>query len=149
MVSLVKGVVGSFSSWTGSAIRLSAGDSGPLLTPDPDTECIPTQRYNLLVEPVPSGLGTCPIARGDTWLDFTSLAQTLSVQQLVGGDTQELVGCTLMPSHGTRPLGTCEGQYWPGDCLCTQENVFLISALKQCDWLRVRKTLVGRKKFIF
>lgn len=141
-------MVGSFPSLAGSAIRLSAGDSGPLPTPDPDTECIPTQRYNLLVEPVPSGLGTCPILQGEI-PGLTSLAQMLSVQQLVGGETQELGGCILTPSHGTRPLGTCEVQYWPGDCLCTQGNMFLNSALKQRDWLRVRKTLVGRKKFMF
>ena len=63
--------------------------------------------------PVHRRLGTCHIARADaclTWLHFTllPLAQTLSVQpgrDLVAEGTCYLVGCTPMPSYGTRALG--------------------------------------------
>ena len=92
--------------------------------------------------PVHRRLGTCHIARADaclTSLHFTSLplAPTLSVQpgrDLVAEGTCYLVGCTPMPSYGTRAFGYLWGSvlalwvslYWRKQILSGKLNNTMI-----------------------
>ena len=91
---------------------LSATRVNPLPSPNPGTECAQTQGLQFFGMAYPPWVGHMPHCKGRCLFDFTSLhftalAPTFSVQlgrDLVAEGTCHLVGCTLMPSYGTKAL---------------------------------------------